>query len=366
MQRTSSRPGRAGFTLIELLVVIAIIAILIGLLLPAVQKVREAAARTTCANNLKQLGLAAHNYESAYGKLPPGYVGPLPVDNELSPMKTVGNPLTSHIPLLFPYIEQENLFRQFSSYYSIAAGRLDDPNFTSTNSAFWFDNATNAYPPIWAYNWTNKPVKTLMCPAGRDDASESFTQGAVRGYVIGHHINNDPTTVFRGPFYYEDWDGVQQYMPMAVSHYFGSAGLGRGTNTTYSKYAGIYINRTARKIAAIADGSSNTLMYLESVGRFHPTPNSQNAIVANWMGVGAITSAYGTQNGPNARVLSISSNHTGVVNVAMGDGGVKSMRTGIPSATITGTLTDSRWLVLQSLAGAADGDVVDASSVLNN
>src|SRR6188472_2432046 len=99
---------REGFTLIELLVVIAIIAILIGLLLPAVQKVREAAARMTCSNNLKQMGTAIHNYASAnQDKLPPQAL----YTQALSPARWQ----VFHFNLL-PYIEQNNVYNQASGY----------------------------------------------------------------------------------------------------------------------------------------------------------------------------------------------------------------------------------------------------------
>src|SRR5262245_43633774 len=102
----------SGFTLIELLVVIAIIAILIGLLLPAVQKIREAANRMKCSNNLKQLGLAAHNFESAYQTLPPG---------EWTRSTDGGTSRPSLAAVILGYIEQANKFNQFNFAFDVTS-----------------------------------------------------------------------------------------------------------------------------------------------------------------------------------------------------------------------------------------------------
>src|SRR5262245_59203531 len=119
---------RRGFTLIELLVVIAIIAILIALLLPAVQKVREAANRAQCQNNLKQLGLAAHNYHGAYSYFPPGY-------RRAAPIATV-------FVWLLPYIEQDNIARPW-----------DFVNFNNN-----LGDAASGKPPTYV-------IKTIICPS---------------------------------------------------------------------------------------------------------------------------------------------------------------------------------------------------------
>src|SRR4051812_8136965 len=146
---------RTAFTLIELLVVIAIIAILIGLLLPAVQKVREAAARAKCQNNLKQIGLGAHNYASANGILPPGLLGDC---YNSSPNLTTGGPMVGALALLLPYVEGDSVFRVMTS----------NP---TTNPAQKISVATKPVsgPPWWtdsfAVSAARARVPIYVCPS---------------------------------------------------------------------------------------------------------------------------------------------------------------------------------------------------------
>ncbi len=129
MLRSLSNRRRSGFTLVELLVVIAIIGILVGLLLPAVQQAREAARRMSCQNNLKQIALAAHNFESAHKKLPPGYIYDPSLGTPVSPGTSYTDNFThhtfvGHLAFLLPFMEQQTVYQPFAS-----ALRMDSNGF---------------------------------------------------------------------------------------------------------------------------------------------------------------------------------------------------------------------------------------------
>jgi len=208
-----------GFTLIELLVVIAIIAILIALLVPAVQKVRESASRTQCLNNLKQIGLSLHNFHDAYKFLPPGYV-----TTGMPKLKVPAGVNHGWAVFILPYIEQQNL---------AAIYRLDKD---------WQDTV-NA--PVY-----ESFVPTFICPsvpAGRRTVSGTFNgrsfKAAVGDYAVNNAIN----------------DALRDNGGSGLIDNIGPAGS--------SAYYGVMRGNRVVKITQITDGASNTLVIAEDAGR---------------------------------------------------------------------------------------------------
>jgi prepilin-type N-terminal cleavage/methylation domain-containing protein/prepilin-type processing-associated H-X9-DG protein len=196
-----------GFTLIELLVVIAIIAILIGLLLPAVQKIREAAARLQCQNNLKQLGLALHNYHSTYGAFPP---------------EQTTNPQNSWTPYMLPYIEQDNLYKLYRFDLGIVGN--DDRKYNTSAPA----NATGA---------NTARVPGFLCPSAPSSTSRIGQYNReVRDYSATATIPvPNPYLTVQPP--------------------------------TDSSNVGVLGINVSRKLTEITDGTSNTLLLAEDAGK---------------------------------------------------------------------------------------------------
>jgi len=356
------KKGKKAFTLIELLVVIAIIAVLIGLLLPAVQKVREAAARLSCANNLKQLGLAMMNFESTYGCLPTSGegMGPGVVTAGATNASTCFDGISFFTSIL-PYVEQE------------AAAKL------ANTAVLHYTDDTNQAP----YKTVIKP---FVCP-GNPTALVSGVDAAGYGttdYMPIAYSDIDPTIGGRAKT-------SAAYKKAGLLTLTGNIVSGGTTiqpgvvgSVTYAKLQG------GRKITGITDGGSNTIGLFEDVGRGNATwgteqgkaayaYNGANRYIARWAepdgsnGVsgppyldGTTTTAEGTVSGVagvakylnnnNYPIGGVGSNcpwstnncgpndepfsfHTGVVGAVFGDGHVQFISDKVGFATLKALVT---------------------------
>jgi prepilin-type N-terminal cleavage/methylation domain-containing protein/prepilin-type processing-associated H-X9-DG protein len=221
---------RSGFTLIELLVVIAIIIILIGLLLPAVQKAREAAARTQCNNNLKQMGLACHNYHNDFKQLPPGYTATATFVNGA----TDTSPGWGWASYILPYVEQGNLFNAINFSADITA---QAPISIETGP-----NNVVAGSPIQMY------LKVFICPSDIVPNTAISVPLAAPGSSPspGGGLFNPTGYVLAGPSSYAASCGGDE--SDVATGYINGAGTG------------IFYRNSNTKITDIRDGASNTIM----------------------------------------------------------------------------------------------------------
>jgi len=286
-----------GFTLIELLVVIAIIAILIGLLLPAVQKVREAAARAQCQNNMKQIVLASHNFNDSQGVLPPGNTVYPASDSVFTAIAVT--PFLGTLTWLLPYIEQNNLYHMLTP-----TPNLQMQTFCAQMPAPWYNVAS--------YNTVAQArIKTFLCPS---DFPDQFSGSPSGGIWVGFYADNGSSiSNYYGVYY-------PSPPPYGKSNYLPTGGY-YDQWPGYGQYIGAFSNLSANKVSVIPDGTAYTTFFGEALGDTLTAPRN---FALSWMGSSSLASAWNLQL--PFTWYTFGSRHTTVVNFAFGDGTVRPIK----------------------------------------
>jgi prepilin-type N-terminal cleavage/methylation domain-containing protein len=286
-----SHSRRPGFTLVELLVVIAIIGILVAMLLPAVQAAREAGRRMSCSNNLRQLGLAAHQFLDVNERLPPGYLGPIPHDTWPAHMND--NQYVGSLAYLLPFAEQQRVL-----------DLIDVPlEVEKVDISWWSKSSTVAAA-------STRP-RLFLCP--------SATHTNPLGITATINVWNDAGTLTceivafaaGGPA-----EALGRTNYTGVGGYFGNVPHA----SSAQELEGAFSNRTTHTLASITDGTSNTLLFGETMGgRF----NNLKQYSHSWMGAGALVTSEGLddQNWTN-----YSSEQPSIVLFCAADGAVSTIR----------------------------------------
>ncbi len=307
MKTRAAQANRTGFTLVELLVVIAIIGILVGLLLPAVQAAREAARRMQCSNNIKQLALSMHNYESTHKSFPPGSVSPNlggtypPTAPGSNQAKTAGY---SWSMMIMPYIEQSALYNSLAGSQPLLGLAVADPVLLKL---------------------LQTPLPTFRCPS--DTGGPLNILPSESHFIFGLEVPGNPWFIngnIAGP-----------KVALATSNYVA---MHNHRNHQYSNgallYTGAFGPNKSMKMGTISDGTSNTIC----VGERAYQVGNVTMGAAVWAGCAAaahddcIDDAWASGRAPinptqaiynkYAKQQALSSNHTGGVTVGLFDGSV--------------------------------------------
>ena len=320
---STTRSVRRGFTLIELLVVIAIIAILIALLLPAVQQAREAARRTQCKNNLKQIGLALHNYHDAFSIFPfstaaDGYS----YGNSAPQIKNHRGWV-----MLLPYFDQGPLYNQFNA--SVAAGHRTTGTGTLQGAAY--DAGTNTGNALVV----SKQLTMLLCPS---DSGDPTYRAADDTYGISIAASNagyyGAKTSYDFSNYADQWTTPWQSQNRDLRRMFGKDSNSRIRDITDGTSNSVMVVETTLEVY---DGVTSAWGFSRHVGSGVDLASSQSRKINDWLccAWGSPPNQQSNKPGRLGEWGTAGSVHTGGCQVLMGDGTVRFISENIDNTTRT-------------------------------